>query len=390
MITPKEIKDKSERKYISFFLQSLVENKPFEKLVIRGDKSYTKSSLPEFEKEIQQINSQSKEKKGFGYTLEFQKVKTKYLGTQDLPASIYFDTEKDFLRFLGKEKEVDLFLLSVERILTKFPELKDWVVKNPLKVIQNQTEWESILNVCQYFRQNPKPNLYIRELPINVHTKFVERKQAVIKDLLDVLILEHLNNDEKQFEKRFNLKYSEPQIRFKILDKEISQIYFTGLDDLAIPISQFETLNLPIKKVLVVENKTTLYTTTTFLTLPKMDKTIAIFGSGYSVANLKNVKWLKNIELLYWGDIDVQGFEILSQFKGYFQHTKSVLMDLVTFEKFFEHDLGTPTNISTILNLTKGEQDLYDILKTNNWRLEQEKIPYDYVNQFFSKESIAS
>ncbi len=172
------------------------------------------------------------------------------------------------------------------------------------------------------------------------------------------------------------------------LDKEISQIYFSGLDDLAIPISQFETLNLPTKKVLVVENKTTLYTTTTFLTLPKMDKTIAIFGSGYSVANLKNVKWFKNIELLYWGDIDVQGFEILSQFRGYFPQTKSVLMDLVTFEKFFEHDLGTPTNISTILNLTDSEQELYDILKTNNWRLEQEKIPFDYVNQFFNRESL--
>ncbi len=383
MITPKEIKDKAERKYISF-LQTLVENKPFEKLVIRCDKSYTKSSLSEFEKEIQQIISQSKEKKGFGYTLEFQQVKTKSLGTQDLPSSIYFDTERDFLRFLGKDKEVELYLLSVERILGKFPELKDWVFKNSIKVIHNQDEWESILNVCKYFRENPKPNLYIRELPINVHTKFVERKQAVIKDLLDVLISEHLNNDEKQFEKRFNLKYSEPQIRFKILDKEISQIYFSGLDDLAIPVSQFETLNLPIKKVLVVENKTTLYTATTFLTLPKMDKTIAIFGSGYSVANLKNVKWFKNIELLYWGDIDVQGFEILSQFRGYFHETKSILMDIVTFEKFFEHDLGTSTNISTILNLTDNEQELYDILKTNNWRLEQEKIPFDYVNQFFN------
>ena len=385
MITPKEIKDKAERKYISF-LQTLVENKPFEKLVIRGDKSYTKSSLSEFEKEIQQIISQSKEKKGFGYTLEFQQVKTKSLGMQDLPTSIYFDTQKDLLKFLGKDKEVELYLLSVERILKKFPELKDWVIKNSIKVIQNQAEWESILNVCQYFRENPKPNLYIRELPINVHTKFVERKQAVIKDLLDVLISEHLNNDEKQFEKRFNLKYSEPQIRFKILYKEISQIYFSGLDDLAIPVSQFETLNLPIKKVLVVENKTTLYTATTFLTLPKMEKTIAIFGSGYSVANLKNVKWFENIELLYWGDIDVQGFEILSQFRGYFQQTKSILMDLVTFEKFFDHDLGTPTNISTILYLTDSEQELYDILKTNNWRLEQEKIPFDYVNQFFSSE----
>jgi hypothetical protein len=65
-------------------------------LVIRGDKSYTKSSLPEFEREIQLISSHSKEKKGFGYTLEFQKVKTKYLGTQDLPISIYFDMKKIF------------------------------------------------------------------------------------------------------------------------------------------------------------------------------------------------------------------------------------------------------------------------------------------------------
>lgn len=379
MITPQEIKNKTERKYISF-LQSLVENKPFEKLVIRGDKSYTKSSLQEFEKEIQQIVSQSKEKKGFGYTLEFQKVKTKSLGVQDLPVSIYFDDQKDFLKFLGKEKEVDLFKSSVEKITNEFPELKEWIIKNPTKVITNQTEWESILKVCQYFKQNPKPNLYVRELPIKVHTKFVERNKAVIRELLDVLISEHISIEEKEFEKRFNLKYAEPQIRFKVLDKEISQNFFSGLDDIAIPISQFEKLNLPVQKVLVVENKTTLYTT---LTLPKMDKTIAIFGSGYSVHNLKNVRWFDNLELLYWGDIDVQGFEILSQFRGYFPHTKRVLMDKQTFDKFFEEDEGTPTNISAKLNLTDEEQQLYDILKANNWRLEQEKIPFDYVDEFF-------
>lgn len=385
MITPKEIKDKAERKYNSSFLQSLVENKPFEKLLIRSDKSYTKSSLPEFEKEIQQIISQCKEKKGFGYTLEFQKVKTKALGIQDLPTSIFFDTQKDFLKFLGKEQEVELLKISVEKIIKAFPELKDWIIKNPLKVVNYQSEWESVLKVCQYFKQNPKPNLYIRELPIKVHTKFIEHDQSVIKELLNILISEHINSEEKQFEKRFNLKYAEPQIRFKVLDKEIAEKLFSGIDDIAVPISQFETLNLPINKVLVVENKTTLYTT---LTLPKMGKTIAIFGSGYSVANLKNVKWFENIELFYWGDIDVQGFEILSQFRRYFQQTKSALMDFETFEKFFENDLGTPTNISTILHLTDNEQRLYDILKANNWRLEQEKIPYEYVNQFFNKESI--
>src|SRR5690606_18794818 len=123
MITPQEIKKKAERKYISF-LQSLVKQEPFEKLVIRGDKKYTKSSLQEFEREIQLIVSQSKEKNRFGYTLEFQKVKTKYLGTQDLPISIYFDSEVDFLQFLGTIKEVELFKVSVKKIIEAFPELK--------------------------------------------------------------------------------------------------------------------------------------------------------------------------------------------------------------------------------------------------------------------------
>lgn len=387
MITPPKIKEKTERKYISFFLPSLVENKPFEKLVIRGDKSYTKSSLPEFEKEIQQIISQSKEKKGFGYSLEFQQVKTKSLGLQDLPTSIFFDNEKDLLKFLGKEKEVELFKTSVATIIKVFPELKDWIIRYPIKVVNNQAEWGNILKVCGYFKQNPKPNLYIRELPIKVHTKFIERNQSVIKELLNILISEHINTDEKEFEKRFNLKFTEPQIRFKVLDRAIAEKFFSGIDDIAIPVSQFETLNLPIKKVLVVENKTTLYTT---LTLPKMNDTIAIFGSGYSVYNLKNVQWFANLDLLYWGDIDVQGFEILSQFRGYFQQTKSVLMDTETFEKFFENDLGSQTNICTLLNLTVGEQKLYEILKTNNWRLEQEKIPYYYVNLFFDNKIPAS
>jgi hypothetical protein len=382
MITPAEIRIKAERKYISV-LQSLAQRIQFSKLIIRGDKSYSKS-LPEFEKEIQAIVGQSKEKKGYGYSIDYQTIKTKTIGTQSLPTSIYFDTEKDFLKYLGREKEVEIFKNNFEKIISIFPELKEWAIRNPLRIIQCQGEWESILKVCSYFKSNPCPNLYIRELPIKVHTKFIERNQGIIKDVLDVLISDHINKNERYFEKRFNLKYSEPQIRFKILDKAISHDYFSGLDDIAIPVSQFERLKLPVSKVLIVENKTTLYTT---LTLPKMEKTIAIFGSGYSVFLLKNVEWFKTIELLYWGDIDVQGFEILSQFRASFPLTKSILMDQQTFDTFFEDDLGTPSDISISLNLTIGEQKLFDLLKENNWRLEQEKIPFGYVNELFENET---
>lgn len=382
MISPEEIKVKAGKKYFSF-LQSWMEGKPFEKLVIRGDKTYAKASLSEFEKEILLLISQSRIKKGYGYTLAFQQVKTKYLGTQDLPTAIYFDTEQDLLKYLSKEKEVILFKENQEKIISTFPILKEWTIQNPSKIIQHPAEWDNLLKVCQYFKQTPVPNLYLRELPVRVHTKFIERNQSILGELLDNLIPEYVNHQEKTFEKRFNLKTSEKLVRFKILDYEISRVFFSGIDDIAIPVSQFEKLNLPVKKVIIVENKTTLYTT---LTLPKMDKAIAIFGSGYSVSHLKQALWLKDIELLYWGDIDVQGFEILSQFRGYFPQTKSILMDRATFDIYFEDDIGTPSHISIKLNLTAAEQELYSLLKANQWRLEQEKIPLCYVNDWLGNQ----
>jgi hypothetical protein len=110
-----------------------------------------------------------------------------------------------------------------------------------------------------------------------------------------------------------------------------------------------------------------------------------IFGSGFKVENLKNVKWLNSVEILYWGDIDIQGFEILSQMRGYFPQTKSFLMDDDTFNDFFENDNGTLSKVTTLLNLTNIELNIYEKLKKNNWRLEQEKIPLEYVFSRFNE-----
>jgi hypothetical protein len=384
MISPVEIKAKAEKKYIAF-LQSIVLGEEFSRIVIRGDKNYLKSSLTEFEKEILLLLSQSKEKKGFGYTLEFQRIKTKHIGTQDLPTIIYFNSKTDYLKYLGKEKEVAGFENNLQIILTAFPQLKTWVYANTLKIILKQKQWIDILKVCHYFIDNPKPYRYVRELPIKVHTKFIEQNNQIIIELLNILIAEHANTLEKQFEKRFNLKCSESLVRFKVLDPEISKAYFSRLDDLSIPLSQFEKLGLPLRKVLIVENKTTLYTT---LTLPLMKDAIAIFGSGYNVYNLRNVKWFSDVELLYWGDIDAQGFEILSQFREFHPNTNSILMDKNTFEKYFEGDLGTITNMPVPYNLSDSELSLYELLKINNWRLEQEKIPFEYASYFFTQDVI--
>lgn len=382
MISPTDIKAKAERKYNSY-LQAIVQNIPFSKIIISGDKTYSKTSIEVFEKEISALVNNSKEKKGFGYTLDYQTIKTKTIGTQSLPTIIYFETQKDFLKYLGREKEVETFIADWKTIVSNFPELLEWVTQNPIKVIQHRGKWESILKVCIFFKNCPKPNLYIRELPISVHTKFIEANQSIIAELLEIIIGTHINQSEKEFEKRFNLKYREPLVRFKILDKSISQSHFSNLDDIAIPVTLFESLKMPLKKVLIVENKTTLFTT---LTLPKMEGTIAIFGQGNAVTNIQNVKWINGVTVLYWGDIDVHGFEILSRIRKHFPHTKSVLMDKTTFEKFFENDSGKPTTDTTELKLTVEERELYNLLKLNNWRLEQEKIPLEYVYKYFDKE----
>ena len=371
MITINEIKKKTENIYVGY-LKSIITEEIFFPKIIRSDKSVS-SDFDEMRKELKDVIEYSKDRRGFGYTITYKQTNTRRHGIQSLPEEISFQTELDFLKYLHKEKEVAEFRENCSLIISKFPEVKDWITNHPLKVIGNSSKWNDLLKVCDYFKSRPIPNLYIRELPIEVHTKFIEENKGIIKELLNILIKDHIRSDETNFEKRFNLKYVEPLVRFRILDKSISLQYFSGIDDLSIPISQFEQLKLPIKNVLVVENKTNLLTIA--LTLPELEKTIVVFGSGYKVEILEKVEWFKQVKLFYWGDLDTQGFEILSQFRGYFIHVKSILMDKLTFNKYFKNDKGTPNKISGPLNLTNEELELYELLKENNWRLEQEKIP---------------
>lgn len=371
MITPAEIKQKAENKYVAY-LQSIVDGIPFCPLVIVGNKKPDENAV-RFETELNELINHSSERKGYGYTIEYVTVRTKLHGVQDLPVSIVFQTESDYLKFIGKEKDTIKFRENLKRILAVFPELKDWTHRFPYKVIAN--DWDGLLKVCNYFKTAPTPNLYIRELPIKVHTKFIEQNKGIIKELLDILIADYVNLDEKHFESRFHLKYDEPIIRFRILDRSLSMQLFSGLDDLSIPIGQFKNLNISIKKVYVVENKITM------LSFPTMEDSIVIWGKGYAVDEIKDVKWLKEVNIFYWGDLDAHGFQILSEFRFHYKQVQSFLMDRKTFDTFFEGGIGSKTFVEKDLCLTPLENEMYQYLKTNSFQLEQEKIPFEYMLQ---------
>ena len=261
MITAAEIRKKTERKYVDY-LRSVVAGSGFEPIVIPCDKKAS-ASMDEYQRELTDIRSQSKEVKGFGYTIEWKTVKTKALGEQDLPERVLFGSASDVERFLLKGGEVSQFRKDVAMLLNEFPQLRPWVERYPLKVIENASSWPDLLKVLRYFVANPCPELYIRELPIEVHTKFIERNKGVLRELLDIVIVEYVCSDEKEFEKRFGLRYDEPWVRIRVLEASIASEYFSGVDDLTMPQSQFCALSLPVQKVFVVENKVN------FLTFPK-------------------------------------------------------------------------------------------------------------------------
>lgn len=371
MITSIEIKKKALRKYPEY-LRNVAAGTDFQPIEILCDKKAS-NTMAEFHKELEDIRSLSKEVKGYGYTIVWKTIKTKLLGTQDLPSRITFETADDYERFLQKKKEVADFRRDAARISEKFPKLQHWIEKYPQKVIENSEDWADIGKVLDYFLKNPQPQLYIRELPIEVHTKFIEQHKIVIGELLNVVIEDYVNTNEKDFEKRYNLRYDEPLVRIRLLDRTLATKFFNGMDDITIPVSQFLKLHIPITKAFVVENKVN------FLTFPLIPNSIVIWGKGYGIASIKDSELLKSIDLIYWGDLDAQGFEILSQFRSYFAHVKSLLMDKATFDNYFEKEYGTPSKISVKLNLTTEEEELYQYIKVNNYRLEQEKIPQRYV-----------
>ena len=204
------------------------------------------------------------------------------------------------------------------------------------------------------------------------HTKFIENNKGIIKELLDIIIAEHINIDEKQFESRFNLKYDETLVRFRILDEAVSLQLFGGIDDISIPISEFQNIALPIHTVYIVENKMNM------LTFPAQSNGIVVFGKGFGVDIMKNVEWLKTKKIYYWGDLDAHGFQILSEIRTHFKQVESFMMDRHTFDLFYEGDKGTETNVEKDLCLTSEESEMFKYLKENNLRLEQEKIPFEY------------
>ena len=392
MISPEEIQKKALRFWTDQrFLKADLAGEAFFPLVIPFRSPTARELLADYaavRKWARVLREKSKDGVGYGYRVGIQTVNHRKLGNQDLPDKILFETREDFLRYIGKQGVYRRFCEDYDRIVEAQPVLKVWIADRPLTVLKYHGAWPELLAVCRFFQDHPAPNRYLRELDIpGVDTKFIEQHKPVLREVLEtVLPQESLRPvsdaaPRHAFEQRFGLKHDLPLIRFRILDPTLADP-FGGLTDISTPNIQFCTLDIPCRRVFITENKTN------GLSFPDLADSIVIFGLGYGAHTLGEVPWLRDREIVYWGDIDTHGFAMLSMIRGYFPQTRSLLMDEATLLAFKHLWVTEPVQTRTtaeLTHLTASEQALYDKIRgdvlRDRVRLEQERIGFGYVRE---------
>lgn len=394
VITPAEIRQKALKLWHSGrFLRAAAVGEELFPLEIRFPKPSASELIEQFaevRESIKALKAQSKEAKGYGYRLEYRAVNHRQLGTQNLPARILFDGAGDFLRFIGKEKEFELFTRLKQITEQRRPELTPFLAEKPLRALEHAEAWPRLRNVCDYFLSRPRPGLYLRQLDIEgVDTKFIEQHKGILTELLDRVLPPEAVDEQATgtaqhgFERRYGLARDQPLIRLRILDPALA---IQGLDDLSLPLSGFARLRLDLETVFITENKTN------GLAFPPFPRAAVIFGLGYGLQSLAGIEWLKPLRIFYWGDIDTHGFAMLSQLRGYYPQTRSLLMDrdaVDAFRRFCVEEDENKRETHELPNLTEEENRLYRDLAENrlgiHLRLEQERIGYGYLKQRLSR-----
>lgn len=376
-ITPKELKNRAEKIWQRGDLhKAWLLNEPLFPLSLSLPPLTANVLLHQFSAVQMAVSALRQDSLKHGYQIADKTVNHQKLGKQQLPDTVVFETEHQFLRYVGKSQAFTQFQQLSQYTLNHYPCLQSWLLRYPFKVMDFSEVWQQLLAVCAYFVQHPQPDCYIRQLDITgVDTKFIENHKGLLSDLLNRILPETAYNADitgltnNGFERRYGLRYDPPTCRFRILDKRLA---LHGLTDLTLTVPEFKRLNLAVKTVFITENKIN------GLAFPDFPDAIVIFGLGYSVDLLAEISCLQTAKLYYWGDLDTHGFAMLSRLRGYFPQLNSLLMDARTLDAFQNLWVIEPkSSAATPENLTIDEQCVFQQLKSQSIRLEQERIGFN-------------
>ena len=289
------------------------------------------------------------------------------VGRQQIPLRLRLRTPDAVAKFVGGDEARQWRLLR-ERTTTIRSRFDDQptaasAIKAHAKRILGleQVEFDTLLNVVAWLRDNPVGTLRPRQLPIRgVDSKWFETHRSLVTALLTAT-----GRPEA-----VDVLDAEPRIRMRILDPNLAP---SGLSDITAPAPQLSELTIAPALVFVFENLESV------LAMPTWTNAVAVHGSGYAVDNVARLAWVHGARVIYWGDLDSHGFAILSRLRTHLPHVESTLMDEGTLTAHRDLWVQEPKpHRGEFSELTGTESRALARLRAEgDVRLEQERIPWD-------------
>jgi hypothetical protein len=311
-----------------------------------------------------------------GVRIVWGSVRSRTLGHQPIPESLWIDTVDQAIAHLQRKAEAERFLRLHQETERTLPKLLPWIEENPIRTLSVEQIWERLLQVVAWKESCPDIEpIYVRQVDLpGIDTKFIENNGTILSELFNSVLPPGPSLDQtKDFRVRHGFLREPIRIRFRLLDPTLHFAGLTGCPDVELDEDSFAALHLPVRRLFATENKTN------FLAFPHIENSAILFTAGYGMRALGRARWIENLPLYYWGDIDTHGFAILSQLRDEFPHTLSFLMD----EETLMHHRSSWTSEQSasrhsVLNLSISERRVFEkLLPEGSWyqaRLEQEKV----------------
>lgn len=220
------------------------------------------------------------------------------------------------------------------------------------------------IRASAWFLAHPDSGLRIRQVPLpGMHTKWLQQHRSLVSRLVAAA--------RADTSPELGLAPAPVFHDLLVLDPDLRRAHSgPGFPRASrIDLSALAGTGLRPHAVIICENSETVQV------LPDLPGTVALSGAGYAVPELLEVPWVQAIPVVYWGDIDADGFRILDRARHHHPLVRSVLMDRATLERFRE--LVVPAEarpVATTSRLTAEERTFHEELSMTGDRLEQERI----------------
>lgn len=355
------------------YLTTVIDGQPFEPIRLLGGKARP-ASTKELEEGVRSFTRFEKAAGRPGSEVSWETWTSKKLGAQQWPSEVRVSTESDLLYLLKKDKEMATFRVVLHQLKSWNPKVLSWLAAQPQRVLELQDDWPGLCAVVDYLLQHNVTGKYVRSLPVPVHTKFIQQHSAVLLSLLKHLAPERFSATERDLETTLGLMRKPILFPIRWLDANLAAAITSGMEVVAVAPEALQAAGWPVREVWIVENETNLYL------LPARLGSVALFAKGYALHHLRNIPFFHQSRILYWGDLDEDGFQMLHQFRQHYPYTQSLLMDETTVQEHLsELQVVRFRQPNQVLQLTPAEQGAWNLLKERNGRIEQERIRLDWV-----------